>query len=913
MKKSLILATIALFSFTALVRAIDYNMDDDLISNGDAESVVDFQDWYHAAAPATVMNRTDSMPGGTSCFEMTNDHDAYAQGALRSLAFGAEAAEPMLLKFSYKTLPGFVKYSEHSLRADFRCFDASINYLGGNVILLDPTDGNWVNIEQEILVVDDSAMDSIDLNFSMNTFGAADGTVRFDNIQLFTARVSEAPKEYDHNNNLFANGDFETGDFTSWVTYSYVAIETVQVSGGSYSCVFTGNALGNLGQISHYPIDLTGQEFLLFECDFMSSVGTTVSAANTRMEIRFWDAGNGFIQAHQVIPGSTNGQWVTLSAEVEVPEGAVRLDVYTVMNADGPAYMDNMGIFPEAPRTYNMHGNIFNNGSFETGDLSSWQSFAGSITIDSTQSSDGNYSCLIDGTAGIAQLLHDAATPNADEFMLFSCDIKSATGVTISEAQTRLEIRIWDHELGAYTEVYQVIPTTTNGQWETFTSEFKVPAGADLVDVFTVMNADGDVYIDNMGIYPETTIAFDERVNLFDNGDFEYGDFSNWEPLSNVAIETVQVSGGSYSCGFTGNTLGTLSQIVRNGIDVTSHEKLLYKCDFMSAVGTTVSAANTRMEIRFYDLETTSYIGTVQVIPATTNGQWVTLFQELTVPAEADVMDVFVVMNADGPAYMDNMAIHPTTELIGPFDLDDLQTLSGQWLNDNRLPLLPDESLEDFESFASDFDMGIYWTDTSGVYANRGSGVLSLLTNPADAYSGSKALRWSYNNSNPSFNGVWTEFNRVLLSPVDFSQYDQLRFWVNRHPGNSQESLFYVKLINGEISEANIKAETQINMSQGSTFSPTGWTEVVINLDDMIYQRGATSKADLDSVVGFFFGVFSNDTEGDLGTGVIDLDEITLVNTVGNCGVNPPSMDLNDDCKVDIQDFATMAYFWLGV
>jgi hypothetical protein len=141
-----------------------------------------------------------------------------------------------------------------------------------------------------------------------------------------------------------------------------------------------------------------------------------------------------------------------------------------------------------------------------------------------------------------------------------------------------------------------------------------------------------------------------------------------------------------------------------------------------------------------------------------------------------------------------------------------------------------------------------------------------------------------------------------------------MRIWVNRHSGNSQEELFYVKFYKNSFLETNIVAEAQINAANGSTYSPVGWSEMVINLNSLILKNGATTKADLTNIVGFFVGTVGDavmSTGG--GVGTIDFDDIRFIDTIPACGSTTEMfIDLNDDCTVNLKDFARLAEYWLG-
>jgi hypothetical protein len=203
--------------------------------------------------------------------------------------------------------------------------------------------------------------------------------------------------------------------------------------------------------------------------------------------------------------------------------------------------------------------------------------------------------------------------------------------------------------------------------------------------------------------------------------------------------------------------------------------------------------------------------------------------------------------------------------------------------------------------------MEAFWGTSSGSYADRGISTITLLTNPADVHSGSKALRWTYDNTTSSYTRVWSEFNMLLASPLDLSKFAQMRIWVNRHPSNSQEELMYLKFYNGAVDSAHIMASCEVlTQANGSTYSPTGWAEWVINLGSLTFSNGAASVADLTNVQGFFFGAVGDVATSGKGTGTIDFDDISLTGCL-----TPPTWDLNGDCVVNFMDCEKFVESWL--
>lgn len=577
--------TIYVDNLKLTIEVISYNEEVNLFQNGDAESAIDFQNWYHQVAPFAVENYTDSATYGSECFELNNTTDVYTSSEIRSLAIPSGPNEPYKVKFWYKTLPGFNLIDEAGIRFSLRCWENNTyaNYIGGSDFTLPVTNGQWVQVVEEVITPDDPAIGIMDFTVQMNLFGSADGVLRIDEIEL-----------YDTN------------------------------------CPLTA-----------------GQELL-------------------------------------------------------------------------------------------------DNGGFETGDLTSYHTVANASVV-STDASSGAYALQF-GAGAVAHVVHSAAAVTGVENIIYSFDAKTPVGAAAPTASF-VQIRFYDSDAGAYVDSVTAAYPLTEGQWTTITGQYPVPPAAELVDVFV-----------------------------------------RWEGAQAALLDNLSVKTAVPNCEQS-------------------------------------------------------------------------------------------------------------------YELADLQAMASDWLDNSFLPLLSDNALDNFEGYANQAAMENVWSLTSGTYPSSGSQTITLITNPAQAHSGSKALRWAYNNSGTGT--IWSEFNTVLAVPVDLTQYNEMHVWVNRQPGNSLEDIFYIKFYNGSVAQSSVKAESWIDDPEGSTQTPTGWTKWVIDLDNLTLG----SKADLDNVVGYFFGAVGQAGIG-YGSGTIDFDDIVLVNTIPNCGTTP-TWDLSGDCQVNLDDFVILGQSWM--
>jgi hypothetical protein len=99
--------------------------------------------------------------------------------------------------------------------------------------------------------------------------------------------------------------------------------------------------------------------------------------------------------------------------------------------------------------------------------------------------------------------------------------------------------------------------------------------------------------------------------------------------------------------------------------------------------------------------------------------------------------------------------------------MEDYNTVSADWLKDNHVAI-PPESVEDFESYTDTPSLISNWTPTANV---------TLTLDTAIAHSGSKSMKYQYNNgASPYYSKVmyWLEGSGI---GVNWSDYDTLTIW----------------------------------------------------------------------------------------------------------------------------------------
>ncbi|AQQ70951.1 hypothetical protein SMSP2_01315 [Limihaloglobus sulfuriphilus] len=251
----------------------------------------------------------------------------------------------------------------------------------------------------------------------------------------------------------------------------------------------------------------------------------------------------------------------------------------------------------------------------------------------------------------------------------------------------------------------------------------------------------------------------------------------------------------------------------------------------------------------------------------------------------------------------------------------DVSQMAGMWLNSSLSVAGTESLIEDgnFESYADQTALEGKWFEFPLALADFATeSTVTLLTNPADAYTGSNALRWNYRDMDSNTGlSAFTEIVYILDNPIDLTSSDLVTAMINRHEGNSLEKALYIKFLSGTgtaqefAADASnrIKGQMLIKRPNGSSAEPVGWDQWVIDLHDLQYRFG-DAYSDLNDIGALLFGVWTpaDDDNGD-GVGVIDIDDIKIVSLPECTGDNPE--DINGDCQIDLVDMSLFSADWL--
>lgn len=241
----------------------------------------------------------------------------------------------------------------------------------------------------------------------------------------------------------------------------------------------------------------------------------------------------------------------------------------------------------------------------------------------------------------------------------------------------------------------------------------------------------------------------------------------------------------------------------------------------------------------------------------------------------------------------------------GDVDLEDFAVFADDWRVNTGTTPPSTQTVDNFESYSS-----IPNTRWSNWLGQTSSNYNNLFMETSVVHGGSKALRWTY-DLDP---GIVVGDDRsglvyTLATPIDLRNYSKFRVWVNRKVGNSFENYLGVRFYwAGILNDSRVQAEALVTSANGSTQTPTGWSEWIVDLNtDLVYRnRTSSSGNDLYNVGTMVFYV-CNRLAFQGGPGTLYLDDISLT---GECASS--ESDFNGDCKVDFADLKTFADNWLS-
>ncbi len=229
-------------------------------------------------------------------------------------------------------------------------------------------------------------------------------------------------------------------------------------------------------------------------------------------------------------------------------------------------------------------------------------------------------------------------------------------------------------------------------------------------------------------------------------------------------------------------------------------------------------------------------------------------------------------------------------------NLVDFSMLASNWLESNFSPQRV--VLDDFESYADNAALLDFGTNNgSGGGWSPGDSTADLSLSVAEVHSGSKAMRYDYNNSaSPYFAKAMQWLVWSSGSGVDFRPYDVLSI---SFKCTDASGYLQATLVDGwGINQAAIQYNAAAVLPEGD------WVEWQIDLTAIPDSaKWMVGRVDL----------FMLDTSGTYGnSGTVYFDDIMLVDSssLTQCDGFQPG-DITDDCEVNLEDLSEMALNWL--
>ena len=359
--------------------------------------------------------------------------------------------------------------------------------------------------------------------------------------------------------NLYTNGDFETGAAGEWIFTQNTTVDAVSAHSGNYGVHLMGN--GGWGGLLKRIVPITaGNSYKL-------SFWIKCANSGVNMSIKENDK-DGAALTTSYFSTTNYSEWKQYTYEFTAGVDALYI------NFNGPGnnkaedvYIDDFQLLctktgepqkPEEPQEPS-GDNIYTNGDFETGAAGEWL-FYQNTTVDAVSARSGNYGVHLLGNGGWGGLMNRIVPITAGNSYKLSFWIKCAnSGVNMKIKE--------DNKDGAQlTTAY--FSTTNYSEWKQYTYEFTAGANA----LYINFNGPGndkaeDVYIDDMELIctkvgtPVTPPA-DDGDNLLVNGDFEIGDIDGWEYLWSPSVSSEMVAGyeSNYAVKVTANQWHSLRQ-----------------------------------------------------------------------------------------------------------------------------------------------------------------------------------------------------------------------------------------------------------------------------------------------------------------------------------------------------------------
>jgi len=373
--------------------------------------------------------------------------------------------------------------------------------------------GDW---ETQTVVFDSKSNTYVCVHFN----GAAGGTHYFDNVSIAKYVEPEVPAD-----DILKNGDFETGDTSSWVPMWDAT--TVMVAGhdSQYAAEVTATLWNSLAQ------EIRVEKNKEYTISFWAKKGS--GAPNVSVLVKDVAGNQNINQAHM---NNVTEEWEQFSFTFNAGE-CTNPTLLIMANADtGTVVVDDIVITkneaeePEEPEVP-AGSNLVTGGDFETGALGEGWILSASGTsqsgISAEAAKDGKYGYLVSGTRWEEILKSNVYNLIPGSKYTVTFDAKSVS----NSVQANFQVK---HSLNANevtgSNLIMDYPVFTE-EWKTYTYSFDATGETHPYSGLLFVRLDGDFYIDNVRVTAENASG------LLANGSFETGD-AGWTLGENASVVT---------------------------------------------------------------------------------------------------------------------------------------------------------------------------------------------------------------------------------------------------------------------------------------------------------------------------------------------------------------------------------------
>ena len=358
---------------------------------------------------------------------------------------------------------------------------------------------------------------------------AADGqTVWVDDFLILKAEKSEPPVADD--DNLFVNGDFETGDNTGWEIWQSTEISADAAHSGSYGAHLQGNGSWG-GMLNQTVTVIPGKTYKLSFWLNVVATGCNVQVKDgSGVDI---EGAGGWFDAKNV---DKLVEWTFVATDDKV---LINFCGGGNGNAES-VYVDDFSLVEVNPPS---NDGYITNGDFETGDLSSWTNLWGSCTVSFVEGYESTTAISVSGGSwtqvrqnGIAiepdtDYILTAWVKNADNFALAvktgddSADIKTAGPLNNTEwTKVELKFNTGVDKSGNELEINSICVLLMS--WD--------GGGSAIVDNVTLVKDEGGDEPGDDPIAPPVAPEVPENAIVNDN--FDNGETQGWSSSSTIAV-----------------------------------------------------------------------------------------------------------------------------------------------------------------------------------------------------------------------------------------------------------------------------------------------------------------------------------------------------------------------------------------